>query len=105
MKSNRVWLPVLALVVCSLFGAPGAHAALFCSAVCSCDESCSTRCTEGPGLPTLTCGQWNEPCVDSPRCSPLVASLPATTSNVSREADSLWESIFALPMAASSTTH
>jgi hypothetical protein len=98
MKSPRTWFPVLALLVLALFGTPAAHAALYCGDVCSCDVPCSTRCTEGGGLPILTCGQWYyELCAEKPSCSlDLVASSSAMTSNTSSgKADLLLKSIFA----------
>jgi hypothetical protein len=97
MKSPRTWFPVLALLVLALFGTPVAHAALYCGTICSCDVPCSTRCTEGGGLPILTCGQWYyELCREKPWCNIDVTSSPATASNTSSgKADPLLVSIFA----------
>jgi len=62
MKSTRIRIAVLAFLIFAAFGPLGAHAVQYCGDVCECGAPCSTRCTWGGGLPTLTCGEWGASC-------------------------------------------
>jgi hypothetical protein len=70
MKSTRLRIAVLALLLFAAFGTLEAYAAQFCGDVCECGASCDTRCTWGGGLPTLTCGQWGALCGDCASSEP-----------------------------------
>jgi hypothetical protein len=101
MKSTRTCLSTLAFLAFIAFGTLAAQAAIFCGDICDCSVPCSTRCTEGPGLPTLTCGQWTyEPCVDKPWCAAFSASSSARTSDASGKANLLLKGIFSPAPAA-----
>ena len=74
MRLNRAWYPILALIAL-VSGAAQAYAGGTCTFRCSCDVSCNTPCSEGPGLPILTCGQYTyEPCIGKPVCEVALRS-------------------------------
>ena len=86
MKSNRTKLSVLAFLALSFLAFAAAHALPDCEFICSCGTACSARCTPGPGLPTLSCGEWGYDCIGSPNCS-LATSAESTCSTSFLDSD------------------
>ncbi len=97
MESTRIRIAVLAALIFTTFGTLGAHAAQYCGEVCECGALCSTRCTWGGGLPTLTCGEWGAPCGD---CAALETSSLQLTCDASSNPSDLLTAI-SLPAEAS----
>lgn len=99
MKLNRPWLLILALTALIVSGAAQAHAAGTCSFRCGCDVPCSTPCSEGPGLPILTCGEYTyEECIGKPICE--VSPLQSTQSSASSASELLLIFSSSVPAAA-----
>lgn len=81
MKSNRLGLAVLALLVLSAFAPLAVQAAPpACEDVCNCTKPCTWVCSLGVGLPRATCGTfWPPECVGSPSCTGLARISSAST--------------------------
>jgi hypothetical protein len=100
MKSYRAWLLILALATLIVSGAVSAQAAGTCSLRCGCDVPCSTRCSEGPGLPILSCGEYTyEECIGKPICN---VDSPRLTQKASSSSGFLL--IFSSPAPAPTAT-
>lgn len=86
MKSNRPWLPILALITLIVSGTVQAYAAGTCSFRCGCNVPCDTACSEGPGLPILTCGEYTyEECIGKPICDVTPSGLAQDSSSSSSD--------------------
>jgi len=103
MKSNRTWLPVLALAALSFLASAAAHALPDCNneLICNCGKACSTRCSPGPGLPTLSCGEWGYDCNGSPNCNLFKGPSSESTHNASSVNSALQRIFSSVPAEAS----